>query len=499
MAKSFLTPAGGSVAGSAGNVVPFDANEWIPTDLDGAVMQALQKASVIERIARRSDMETDAEFKPRDHGTGIDSPRLVGFFPDTTGGDEVLLRPSVFGTQIAFERWDLDDTRPNPIPPKVQAWIRAAARATDRMALSTNPMTTRTAATNSATAGGTWVAIESGSSSTAVKPETHVPACSVFATLAIGRSEDKVLSPYSSSETPPTHAGSSLGERLFTPTDWKRAAGVSAVAEEYQFTPGMTAGDTRPIETSRPVHCCTVNQFLNAKTNSKGSAGYDLLSATKGILEDGYFYAEGEMVWIVPYSFKDVLRRVKDDNGLPMLATAPGGEGDTMLGDPVLYTPGGKLSRPATVIETPKANVVYAAASTPGTAAPSPADNAASHAFNPTTNGGFLSPTVYGTGASVTNQGAAKTVGVMLLYCHPMHLILGHRSGPEYMASRFNAESKFNKDFLKMQMRRGFSVGFPQAMSALVLVPGAQTAGKGVTAGDPVNPITGRAFTQNTA
>lgn len=489
MAKSFLTPAGSTNANTAGNVVPFDNNEWIPTDVDGEVMQALQKASVIERVARRSEMTTDAEFKPRDHGTGIDSPRLVGFFPDVTGGDEVLLRPSVFGTQIAFERYDLDDTKPNPIPPKVQAWIRAAARAIDRMSLSTNPMTTRTGVSSSAP-GGNWIAINSGSDSTAVKPETHVPACSVFATLAIGRSEDKILSPYASEATISQDANTK------TPTDWHRPAGVGAVAEEYQFTPGITFGATRPIVDGRPVHCCTLEHMVSSGSGTKGSRGYDLFSATKAILEDGYFYAEGEMIWVVPYAFKDTLRRIKDEQGQPLLATAVEGEFDRIFGDPVLYTPGGKLSRLATVIDAPKANIEYGAATADG--APTVSGASADHAFNRVANGGYLSPTVYASAAAATTALPApgQTVGQFLLYGHPMHLINGLRSGPEYMASRFNAESKFNKDWLKMQMRRGFSVGFPNAMAALVVVPGARVGGGGSAVGDPVNPVTGLAHTR---
>ena len=492
MAKSFLTPAGGTNTATAGAVVPFDANEWIPTEVNGEIMQALQKASVIERVARRAIMTTDAQFEPRDHGTGIDSPRIVGFFPDTTGGDEVLLRPSVFGTQIPFERFDLDDTKPNPIPPKVQAWIRAAARATDRMSLSTNPNVDRTTA-NATNVGGSWDSIASGSTSTVIKPETHVPACSVFATLAIGRSEDLVLSPYSSTDT----VGDPEDGR--TPLDWNRPAGASAVAPEYQFRPGMTFGNVRPVADGAPVHCCTSKDLLTKITGGAGSAGYDLFSATKGILEDGYFFAEGEMVWVVPYAAKDLIRRIKDENGLPILGTVAG-EPDSILGDQVLYTPGGKLSRPGTSTESPKANVAYADDSDPGTAPPAPAGGAAASAFNPATNGGYLSPTTYSTGAASKNLPApGKAVGLMMLYCHPAHLILGLRSGPEYMASRFNAESKFNKDFLKMQMRRGFSVGFPMAMSALVIVPGSETATAGSALGDAVNPVTGVAFTRNVA
>ena len=492
--RSHLTPAGVNRPGTAGNVVPFDANEWIPTEVSGEVMQALNKQSAIQQIARREQLMGDAEFLPRDLGTTIDSPRLVGFFPDVTGGDEVLIRPSVFGTQIAFERFDLDDSKPNPIPPKVNAWVRTLALTIDRVCLSTNPNKSITAPA-SGKVGGEWTSIETGSTATVVKPETHVPACSLFAALAIGRSEDKHFAPTENGGTVPAVPS---GAR---PTDWTRPSGWPAAAPEYQFTPGYTHGETRDITTRMPVHLCTTSQFFSGNNNFGGSNGYNMLSATKGYMEDSYFYNPGMMMWLVPYSVRDIIRRITDRDGNPLLATAPGGQMDMIMGDPVVYTPGGDIARPATVTENPVANVVYSASSTPGTAAPTPASGAATHAFNPLTNGGYKSPVTYAAASAGTaaNPAPGQKVGVMIAYGDPSSLIFGARSGPEYMAHRYDAESKFNKDWLKMQIRFGFTIGFPQCWSALVIVPGAATAvsANSIKVGDIVSPVTGRTVTDD--
>lgn len=83
-----------------------------------------------------------------------------------------------------------------------------------------------------------------------------------------------------------------------------------------------------------------------------GSATYDNLSSTLGKVEDGDFFDEGDMVVIASPAFKQSLRGIKDDNGMPIFVLGTAGTPSTLWEYPVFWSQGCRVSATNTASPT---------------------------------------------------------------------------------------------------------------------------------------------------
>lgn len=87
-----------------------------------------------------------------------------------------------------------------------------------------------------------------------------------------------------------------------------------------------------------------------------GSATYDNLSATLAKIENGEFFDFANTVAIASPAFRDVLRRIKDNQGMPIFVQGLAGTPDTIFGVPIAWSHGARVS--ATNTYTPTGNPI---------------------------------------------------------------------------------------------------------------------------------------------
>lgn len=85
-----------------------------------------------------------------------------------------------------------------------------------------------------------------------------------------------------------------------------------------------------------------------------GSATYDNLSATLGLVEDSNFFEESQMVVIASPAYKQSLRGIKDDQGMPIFVLGTAGTPSTLFEYPIFWSQGCRVS--ATNSYTPTGN-----------------------------------------------------------------------------------------------------------------------------------------------
>jgi hypothetical protein len=159
----------------------------------------------------------------------------------------------------------------------------------------------------------------------------------------------------------------------------------------------------------------------NIVTSGVGAeVSYTNLSNVVGLVEDSNFWQDGEMVVIAHPSYRKILRGVLDSSNRPIFnessnGTAGGGQGtsaDTLFGLPVSWSRGAKKHATATDAPT-----------------------------------GFP----------------------LLIVGNRQFMVVGDRSGPEYMLAGADTGAAFLTDevLLKTRIRRGFAVGNENAFAVL--------------------------------
>lgn len=83
-----------------------------------------------------------------------------------------------------------------------------------------------------------------------------------------------------------------------------------------------------------------------------GSATYDNLSSTLGLVENSDFFDEGDMIVIASPAYKKVFRGIKDNNGLPIFVLGTAGTPSTLFEYPVTWSQGCKVSATNTAAPT---------------------------------------------------------------------------------------------------------------------------------------------------
>ncbi|MGR4847908.1 phage major capsid protein [Streptomyces sp. LARHCF252] len=145
--------------------------------------------------------------------------------------------------------------------------------------------------------------------------------------------------------------------------------------------------------------------------NGSASAAYDKFSELLRLVEVGEYFDQSNALVIANHAFRDVMRRTKDDNGLPVFVQGTAGTPDTLFNIPISWSRGAKTS--PTNTENP--------------------------AGNP-----------------------------LMIFCGDKRLLkLGIRSGPESLVKAADAADNTDETALKLRSRRGFAAGNVNGFSVL--------------------------------
>ncbi|MGW6738657.1 phage major capsid protein [Streptomyces sp. NPDC055013] len=145
--------------------------------------------------------------------------------------------------------------------------------------------------------------------------------------------------------------------------------------------------------------------------NGTASAAYDKFSELLRLVEVGEYWDETNALVIANPAFRDVIRRTKDDNGMPVFVQGTNGTPDTLFNVPIAWSRGAKTSP----------------------------TNTAAPAGNP-----------------------------LMIFCGDKRLLkLGVRSGPESLLKAADAADNTDDTALKLRSRRGFAVGNVNGFSVL--------------------------------
>ncbi|MFG2412583.1 phage major capsid family protein [Streptomyces goshikiensis] len=88
--------------------------------------------------------------------------------------------------------------------------------------------------------------------------------------------------------------------------------------------------------------------------NGAASAAYDSLSTALSLVENGVYWDPSSSLVIASPAFRDVLRRTKDTQGMPVFIQGIAGTPDTLFGVPIAWSVGARTS--ATATEAPTGN-----------------------------------------------------------------------------------------------------------------------------------------------
>ncbi len=159
----------------------------------------------------------------------------------------------------------------------------------------------------------------------------------------------------------------------------------------------------------------TADDNYMASGTGTGAVTYDNLSELVGLMEDGLYWDESNMIVIASPAFRGYFRGIKDTQGRPIFMenqalSAQGGE--TLMGMRIRWSRGARTS------------------------------------------------------AVSTNK---PTGNPLLFVGNRQFLVKGNRSGPEYAVAGPNSGAGFTVDqtLLKFRTRRGFAVGDPRAFAVL--------------------------------
>ncbi|WP_405708472.1 phage major capsid protein [Streptomyces xanthophaeus] len=88
--------------------------------------------------------------------------------------------------------------------------------------------------------------------------------------------------------------------------------------------------------------------------NGTASGAYDALSSALALVENGLYWDPSSSLVIASPAFRDVLRRTKDSDGMPVFIQGIAGTPDTLFGVPIAWSVGARTS--ATATEAPSGN-----------------------------------------------------------------------------------------------------------------------------------------------
>jgi HK97 family phage major capsid protein len=113
-----------------------DANyaDWIPEELGGPVITAVDQGSVVERLATRVPMTTLTREVPRSGGMDVEvTSKSTAYGEDTSGGDTVILTARKITKALRLADEDLNDIAQvaNIIETKKADWARSYAKFID--------------------------------------------------------------------------------------------------------------------------------------------------------------------------------------------------------------------------------------------------------------------------------------------------------------------------------------------------------------------------------
>ena len=373
---------------------------WIPEEWDGPVVQKMIQTSAVERVGRIEPMSTQTRHVPRSGGMGMDIlAKGDSYTEDSNVDDEIQLDARKYGRTISLAEEDLADTTamPSILEAKRVDWATAFAKTYDNACLAVN--------------GAMSVAAD--------RPHT-----SVYQAL---RTTDSGIS--YTADTNYVRAGDNLGAVTFTDTGdvvtFAQPHGLKVndrvVPGTITTTTGITAGTTYYVKSVATTTTVTLSATLGGATlalTTDGSAvsmtvlkvTYLSMSRAVGIYEQGDFYDDGNSVVIAHPYYKQAARDLLDLNGRPILVLGGENQGDTLLGYPVEWSLGCKVSTAAT--PTPTGNPIFV----------------------------------------VGNKGL---------------LIVGRRSGPEsFVADPQTVGFATDETKLKVRARRAFAIGSPFGFAA---------------------------------
>lgn len=368
---------------------------WIPEEWDGPVVQRVTQTSAVERVARVEPMTTQTRHVPRSGGMGMD---ILGkgdsYTEDSNTDDEVLLTARKYGRTISLAEEDLADTAslPNILETKRIDWATAYAKTFDNATL----------------------AVNGAESMAADRPHTSVYQAIRTTDSGLGYTAD----------TNYVRSGDSLGAVTFTDAGdvvtFLQPHGLK-VGDRLSFgtitsTTGITAGTTYYVRTVASTTTITLSATSGGATLALTTDGSSI-SATKlgvtylsmsravGIVEQGDFFDPGEIRLLAHPYYKQACRDLLDLQGRPVLVQGGDNQGDTLLGYPVEWTLGAKVSTAAT---------------------PTPTGNP------------------------------------LLVVANRQLLIVGRRSGPEsFIADPQTVGFATDETKLKVRARRAFAIGHP--------------------------------------
>lgn len=373
---------------------------WIPEAWEGPVVQKIMQDSVVEAIGRPEPMTTATKHVPRSGGMGLD---VLGkgdaYSEDASTDDEILLTARKLGKAISLAEEDLADTASlaNIIDVKRLDWATSYAKGFDNGAL--------------AVVGAESVAADR-------------PFTSVYQAV---RTTDSNVS-YTADDAY-VRGGDNLGAVTFTDTgdvvtflqSHGLRVGDRVVPGTITTTTGITAGTTYYVRTVPSATTVTLSATSGGATlalTTDGSAismtklavTYASLSRAVGIYEQSEWFDPSQSFIIAAPYYKQACRDLVDLNGRPILVAGGDNQGETLLGYPVKWSMGARLST----------------ALTP----------------NPTGN-------------------------PLLIIANRQLLVVGRRSGPEsYVADAASGVGFMTDETkLKVRARRAFALGHPRAVS----------------------------------
>ncbi|MGC5562818.1 phage major capsid protein [Streptomyces sp. FR-108] len=145
--------------------------------------------------------------------------------------------------------------------------------------------------------------------------------------------------------------------------------------------------------------------------NGTASAAYDKFSELLRLVEVGEYFDQSNALVIANHAFRDVIRRTKDNDGMPVFVQGIAGTPDTLFNIPISWSRGAKTS----------------------------ATNTSAPAGNP-----------------------------LMVFCGDRRLLkLGVRSGPETLVKAADAADTTDETALKLRSRRGFAAGNVYGFSVL--------------------------------
>lgn len=114
---------------------------WLPEEKDSNVLGKIRSVSVIESVAKRVPMNTDAKTFPRSGTVTVDViPKGTAYGEDVSPNDEVTMVAKKFGRAIRIAEEDIADTSGtiDLLAQKKLDWASAYARHIDNACLGTN-------------------------------------------------------------------------------------------------------------------------------------------------------------------------------------------------------------------------------------------------------------------------------------------------------------------------------------------------------------------------